>query len=74
MEIKNVEKRKDYYSAYAPDENYTGIRSLPMICVLKNTESSDEIEFVIIHSGLSDASIEKINSVKNMRHCNIRFT
>lgn len=74
MEIKNVEKRKDYYCAYAPDENYTGITSVSMISVLKNTDSSDEIEFVIIHSGLSDASIEKINSVKNIRHCNIRFT
>lgn len=46
MEIKNVEKRKDYYCAYAPDENYTGITSVSMISVLKHTDSSDEIELL----------------------------
>ena len=58
--------------AYAPDENYVGITTISMISILDNTEDED-IEFIILHSGLSEKSINKLEWVKNIKKCIIRY-
>lgn len=65
-------KKNKITVAYAPDENYAGITSVSMISVLKNAKDED-VEFIIAHSGLSDLAIQKLDSVKNVRDCDIRY-
>lgn len=57
---------------YAPDENYAGLTTVSMVSALKNS-GREEIEFIIVYSQLSDSTIEKINSVKQIKNCIIRY-
>lgn len=58
--------------AYAPDENYVGLTVVSMVSALKNA-GSDDIEFIILHSGLSHRAIEKLEWVKSYKNCSIRY-
>lgn len=57
---------------YAPDENYAGITAVSMTSVLKNA-GNENIEFIILHSGLSKNSMAKLNLVKKIRNCKISY-
>lgn len=58
--------------AYAPDENYVGLTVVSMVSVLDNNKDED-IEFIILHSGLSKAAIRKLEWVKSYKPCKIRY-
>ncbi len=58
--------------AYAPDENYVGLTVVSMVSALKNA-GSDDIEFIILHSGLSHTAIAKLEWVKTYKNCSIRY-
>lgn len=54
--------------AYAPDLNFVPLTLASMASVLKNAAEDDEIEFVILHSGLDDEHLqafEKLRGIKN---------
>ena len=58
--------------AYAPDENYVGLTVVSMVSALKNA-GSDDIEFIILHSGLTNKAIAKLEWVKTFKNCSIRY-
>lgn len=58
--------------AYAPDENYVGLTVVSMVSVLDNS-GFDDIEFIILHSGLSNASVKKLEWVKSYKNCKIKY-
>ncbi len=58
--------------AYAPDENYVGITVISMLSILDNNKDTN-IEFIILHSGLSQKSVNKLEWVKNIKKCIIRY-
>ncbi len=54
--------------AYAPDLNFVPLTLASMASVLKNAAEDDDIEFVILHSGLDDEHLqafEKLRGIKN---------
>ncbi len=58
--------------AYAPDDGYVNMTVVSMFSVLQNNIDS-EIEFIILYSELSEASINKLNSIKSKFNCSIRY-
>ena len=58
--------------AYAPDENYVGLTVVSMVSVLDNNKN-ENIEFIILHSGLSNKAISKLEWVKKYKFCKIRY-
>lgn len=58
--------------AYAPDENYVGLTVVSMVSVLENNRGED-IEFIILHSGLPLSAIQKLEWVKTYKPCQIRY-
>ena len=58
--------------AYAPDENYVGLTVVSMVSVLDNNKNED-IEFIILHSGISNVAIQKLEWVKTYKSCKIRY-
>ncbi len=60
---------------YAANESYAGLTAVSMVSVLCNAENDEDIEFIILHSenGLSGKTTDKINSIKDIRPCEIKF-
>lgn len=58
--------------AYAPDENYIGLTVVSMVSVLDNS-GFDDIEFIILHSGLSNEAVKKLEWVKSYKNCKIKY-
>ena len=56
--------------AYAPDDNYIGLTVVSMVSVLDNNPNCD-IEIIILHSGLTKSSLNKLDWVKSYRKCDI---
>ena len=58
--------------AYAPDDNYIGLTVVSMVSVLDNNPSCD-VEFIILHSGLTKSSLNKLDWVKSYKKCDIKL-
>lgn len=58
--------------AYAPDDGYVNMTVVSMFSAIQNNMDS-EIEFIILYSKLSEASIEKIDSLNKKFNCKIRY-
>lgn len=58
--------------AYAPDENYVGITIISMLSILENKQD-ENIEFLILNSGLSYRALNKFEWIKQYKECSIRF-
>lgn len=58
--------------AYAPDENYVSLTVVSMVSTLDNNPN-ENIEFIILHSGLSNSAIKKLEWIKSYKKCSIRL-
>lgn len=53
--------------AYAPDLNFVPLTLVSMASVLANAKESDEIEFVIMHSGLKEKYLNAFNELQHLK-------
>lgn len=59
--------------AYAPDKNFVPLTLVSMASVLANAATGDEIEFVILHSGLAEKYLNAFHKLRDIKPYGLTF-